>query len=272
MAHDEDLFGYLGDLTQASTQKLGRMTGEVEALVKHLKEAVASVGRKGRVIHIAHSQGALVTSLAAKQLSPLEMSQIEVLAFGGAAALRKTPQTPFRRCVNYYSVNDPLLYVVPSASQALKSGFSDGEFCFLTPRMGDPIRDHNLLGATYGSALAWEGHRFQRKYQSLSYRLLRPIFIYLWLAMSASRDALADRTRRLLELIVFPLIRLLLLVLSWLQSNLKHLHRLLIAKVLKPTLLVSVLLVQWAVEFIRTMKKEDKYVPVVPKQSPADNP
>ena len=34
MVHDTDMAGYLGDLTQAGTQKLGRITGEVNSLVK----------------------------------------------------------------------------------------------------------------------------------------------------------------------------------------------------------------------------------------------
>jgi predicted transcriptional regulator len=89
MSNDEDLLGYYSDLTQAGTQKLGRMTAEVNKLVDHLKESIAKVGKRGKVIHIAHSQGALLTALASKLLTPLEMSQIEVLAFGGAAALRK---------------------------------------------------------------------------------------------------------------------------------------------------------------------------------------
>jgi hypothetical protein len=149
MANEDDVAGYYRDLTQAGTQKLGRITQEVDGLVKHLKDAVKSVGKGGRIVHIAHSQGALVTSLAAKQLTPLEMNQIEVLAFGGAAVLRSTPETPFRRCINYYSVNDPLLWVAPSAEQALRSGFvMDEEFCFLAPRIGDPIADHHLLGPT----------------------------------------------------------------------------------------------------------------------------
>jgi hypothetical protein len=141
--HDEDMVGYIGDLTQAGSQLMGRITEEVNSLVRHLREAISLVGPNGCVVHIAHSQGALITHLAAKQLTPLEMSQIEVLAFGGAAAIRKTPRTPFRRCINYYSVNDPLLLVVPQAAQALRSGFvGDEEFCFLAPRAGDPIADH----------------------------------------------------------------------------------------------------------------------------------
>ena len=164
MNSDGDYLGYIGDLTQAGTQKLGRITDEVNALVKHLKDAVRAVGPEGVVVHIAHSQGALVTHLACSQLSVQEMSHMEMISFGGAAALRKTPTTPFRRCINYYSVNDPLLLLVPPAAQALRSGFSDEEFCFLLPRIGDPIRDHNLMGETYATALEWEGKRFQREY------------------------------------------------------------------------------------------------------------
>jgi len=67
MKGDEDMRGYVADLTQAGTQKLGRITAEVNELVQHLKEALAQVGKKGKVIHIAHSQGALVTYLATKQ-------------------------------------------------------------------------------------------------------------------------------------------------------------------------------------------------------------
>ena len=35
MSHDDDLVGYLGDLTQAGTQKLGRITAEVDNLVRY---------------------------------------------------------------------------------------------------------------------------------------------------------------------------------------------------------------------------------------------
>jgi hypothetical protein len=187
MVHESDVAGYYKDLTQAGTQKLGRVTQEVNGLVQHLRKHVKAVGKSGRVIHIAHSQGALVTYLASKQLSPIEMKQIEVLAFGGAAALRSSAETPFHRCVNYYSVNDPLLFVVPSAEQALRSGLIvDKEFCFLAPRVGDPIEDHHLLGPTYASALAYEGSRFQRHYQSLMYRVLKTIVLAFIAIINAS--------------------------------------------------------------------------------------
>jgi hypothetical protein len=215
---------------------------------RHLKEAVTSVGKNGRVIHIAHSQGALLTSLAARQLSPLEMSQIEVIAFGGAAALRKTPQTPFARCVNYYSINDPLLFVVPQAAQALRSGFvGDGEFCFLTPRLGDPIRDHNLLGPTYRTALAWEGQRFQNEYQALIYRTLRPIII----AVVAFQVAASERLNVILVALLRPIIWFAVLLWQLLQTKLIHPLAVLISAVV---VLMS--------ELIRTWRGEDKYIPV----------
>ena len=176
-AHDEDMLGYVGDLAQAAAQLVGRITAEVDSLAQHLRDAVTSVGPRGCVVIVAHSQGALITYLASKQLTPKEMGQIEVIAFGGAAALRSTPNTPFRRCVNYFSVNDPVLLVVPEAAKALRSGLvADEEFCFLAPSVGDCIADHNLVGPTYAKALQWEGDLFQLKYRSLASRTFRRFF------------------------------------------------------------------------------------------------
>lgn len=191
MIDESDTKGYLRDMSQAGQQKyLGKITEEVNGLVEHLKAAVRSIEKhNGIVVHIAHSQGALVTCLAAKQLTPIEMSKIEVIAFGGATPVRSTPETPFRRCVNYYSLNDPLLFLNPSAESALRSGFNhhfyssttqkanEDEFCFLAPRMGDPIADHKLLNPTYASALEWEGRRFERKYQSYLQRTVRLVLL-----------------------------------------------------------------------------------------------
>jgi hypothetical protein len=206
MEHEDDVKGYLFDLTQAGQQKLGLITAEVETLVQHLQKSVAAVGKNGCVIHIAHSQGALITQLATKQLTKDEMNHIEILAFGGAAALRKTTHTPFKRCINYYSVNDPLLMVVPSAAQALRSGLvvgdGDDEFCFLAPRIGDPIRDHSLWGntdagelGTYAQALQWEGIRFCQIHVSPLYRMYRLLFLLLQTIVKALLDRLDKLTK-----------------------------------------------------------------------------
>lgn len=256
MSTEEDMFGYAADLTQATTQKLGRITAEVNELVKHLKDAVSKVGKKGKVIHIAHSQGALVTSLAAKQLTPLEMSQIEVLTFGGAAALRKTPRTPFHRVVNYYSVNDPLLLVVPAAAHALKSGFvGDDEFCFLAPRIGDPIRDHNLLGPTYAQALMWEGQRFRSQYQGLVYRSSRTSALFTM----ALLNALSLRLHLILRAVLRPILHLLLYVYNTLQPLNAALRACLKTYFIKPALVAVLVLYLWIRDMVR--KGEEQYQP-----------
>lgn len=251
MGNEDDTFGYISDLTQAGTQKLGRITAEVDALVKHLKEAVASVGRTGRVVHIAHSQGALITALAAKQLSPLEMSQIEILTFGGAAAMRKTPRTPFCRVVNYYCVNDPLLFVVPEAEKVLRSGLvSDEEFCFLSPRIGDPIQDHNLLGPAYKSALTWEGQRFQMVYTSKLSRMLRPILLVVWTLSHAASESLNQRLKQ----IILPILRCVLILWAWLRTHTRA--------TIKFLAMATLAIMTWIEEAIRLLRGEDKYVPV----------
>jgi hypothetical protein len=215
---------------------------------RHLKEAVAVVGRKGRVIHIAHSQGALVTALAAKRLTPLEMSQIEVLAFGGAAALRRTAQTPFHRCVNYYSVNDPLLFVVPSAEQALRSGFVvDEEFCFLAPRLGDPLEDHQLLGPTYAKALYWEGRRFERQYQSVIRRSTRSTIIFMMVLM----EVFSLRLKQLLRAILRPILFVVLRFCIWAHQISSPLLRNINIHILNPLMMLC----QGMLEFFRLVIK-----------------
>lgn len=143
-----------------------------------------SVGPYGRVIHIAHSQGALITFLASKKLTKSEMTQMEVICFGGAEAIQSSEDFPFARCVNYYSINDPLLFVVPLADKALRSGFfcsmayTEPVFVFLTPRAGDPVIDHGLLGPTYREALVWEGQRYQKLYLPIWYPWIQKCVMY----------------------------------------------------------------------------------------------
>lgn len=260
MEHEDDLKGYWKDLTQASQQKLGRITAEVDNLVKHLKESVAAVGKRGCVVHIAHSQGALITFLAAKQLSESDMKQIEVLAFGGAAAIRKTPATPFKRCINYYAVNDPLLMVVPSAAQALRSGMvvGEGEFCFLAPRCGDPILDHDLCGPTYAQALQWEGDRFQRMYVSRVYRSCRAVYLLL----SAILDAISIRLNAAFKMLIRPIMLWCLMSYHVTRHLAVRLRGLASDKVLRPVILFIQLVIEWAKVNVRAWRGEEKYEPV----------
>ena len=144
MTSESDYIGFLRDGIQASGHQMGRVTREVDVLVDHLRDALSEVGKSGKVIHIAHSQGSVITWLAAKKLTPEECHRIEVISFGGAATIC-TKEFPFSRCINYYAVNDPILNVVPAAVKALKSGFSFGsgmeqEIIFLASRTGKHLK------------------------------------------------------------------------------------------------------------------------------------
>lgn len=181
MTSESDYIGFVKDGIQAGGHQRGRITPEVDTLVDHLRAALAEVGRSGRVIHIAHSQGSVITWLAAKRLEPEECRRIEVISFGGAATI-STSEFPFARCINYYAVNDPILNVVPSAVRALKSGFSFGggseqEIIFLSSRTGDPVTDHGLLNPTYLEALLWEGRRYQSLYLSPLWQMVDGAFV-----------------------------------------------------------------------------------------------
>lgn len=264
MTNDQDVIGFMNDLTQAGTQKLGRLTGEVEYLVKHLREALQT-RKNARVVLIAHSQGALITYLAVQQLNTTEIQKLEVLAFGGAAALRKTPRTPFKRCINYYSINDPILFVVPSAAQALRSGLAHEEFCFLSPRVGDPIVDHYLLSPTYKSALEWESQRFQREYQNVVQRHVRNFFVFL----AAIAEWISSQLQRFLKRVVLrPILGMGHAVQQKLQQALRQLVRWMLIYVIRPMQLLFALIR----ETIQTWKgeKSERYVPVENMETPID--
>jgi len=153
----------------------------------------SEVSPTGRVVHIAHSQGALITAMALRRLSADEQIFLDVITFGGAAAITVDEFPHLSRRINYYSTNDPLLYIVPAAYTALRSGFtsllssgvSTPEFVFLAPRAGDPVIDHGLLGPTYSVAVAWEGRNFRFAYGSPS----RPVLAAALLIMTSIRDA-----------------------------------------------------------------------------------
>ncbi len=181
MTSESDYLGFVKDGIQASGHQMGRITPEVDNLVSHLRSALSEVGKYGRVIHIAHSQGSVITWLAAKRLRDDECRRVEVISFGGAATIC-TSEFPFSRCINYYAVTDPILNVVPSAVRALKSGFSFGsgseqEIVFLSSRTGDPVTDHGLLNPTYLGALLWEGRRYQSLYLSPVWQMVDGAFV-----------------------------------------------------------------------------------------------
>ncbi len=234
-----------------------------------MKEAIQSVGTRGVVIHLAHSQGALITALAAKQLTSEEISHIECICFGGAAAITRDEFPSFRRIVNYYSVNDPLLFVVPAAAKKLQSGIfsasstttatntnnnchieDEEEFVFLTPRSGNPALDHSLFGPTYGEVVAWEGQRFQNRYQHFLIRSSRPLLLHL---------------QQLFITIAFFLMNFIFLpVCTYIRSKLNAGSQLLQNDLLQPLVKIMAFLWQLFLYYVRIWTSGEKhYEPVV---------
>jgi hypothetical protein len=79
-------------------------------LTLHIRHLLNDVGPNGRVLHIAHSAGAIITYLAAKyHLTNEEKKRIDVITFGGGHSITKKYFPG--RLVNYYAQNDPLVSV-----------------------------------------------------------------------------------------------------------------------------------------------------------------
>lgn len=174
--YNPSLGWWLRDLTRVSYMYIRAPTEDpvVTGLAKHLKMVLREVGPKGRVVHLAHSGGALLTYLVAKyHLKEADRRRIDVINFGGA---RSITQKYFAKATNYYARNDPILLVNRRAMalmQQVMNDSCDGEviylkhntsFVFLQGRSGDALTDHALIGPTYLTALNKEAAVFRRAY------------------------------------------------------------------------------------------------------------
>ncbi|CAM9217967.1 unnamed protein product [Ectocarpus fasciculatus] len=140
-----------------------------QALGDHLAQAVEDVGR-GRVLHIAHSGGALITYLAAQHhLTRRQRDKIDVLAFGGARSITRK----YFSGLNYYARNDPLVKLDRRAAELMKltnnTKFQEinekhnTTFVFLEGRARQFVLDHSLEGPTYQHALRKEAKGKKRE-------------------------------------------------------------------------------------------------------------
>lgn len=154
-------------------------------LAEHLRRALNDVRKNGRVLHIAHSGGAILTYLAAKHhLTHTEAGRIDVITLGGGRSLT---HKYFRgRLVNYYASNDPLLQIDQRAGNLFKSTTTttthttaktsitsdikqvrekkhNTSFVFIPGKAKHPIHDHSAEGETYRVALDIEALEFKAR-------------------------------------------------------------------------------------------------------------
>ena len=148
-------------------------------LAEHLRNILKDLRPKGRVLHIAHSGGAILTYLAGKyHLTYAESSRIDVVTLGGGRSL--THKYFKGRILNYYARNDPVLILEKRASYlmkvvaAMKTNDSydtirddkhNTTFVFIQPIAKDPLMDHSMYGPTYRLALSWEAVEYRKRLQ-----------------------------------------------------------------------------------------------------------
>ena len=90
-------------------------------LTIHLRTLLDEVKPHGRVLHIAHSAGAIITYLSAKyHLTNEEKSRIDVITFGGGRSLTRKHFPG--KLINYYSQNDPLVLIDSRAGKLFRVG------------------------------------------------------------------------------------------------------------------------------------------------------
>ena len=113
---------WLSDVSRAGLE-LFTKPGDLiiaKGLALHLRKALKDVGTQGRVLHMAHSGGAIMTYLAAKHhLTRDETDRIDLVTFGGGRSITRK-YFGGGRIVNYYSRNDPLLMVDGRAQTLFK--------------------------------------------------------------------------------------------------------------------------------------------------------
>jgi histone arginine demethylase JMJD6 len=161
-------------------------------LAEHLRRVLQEVGPSGRVLHLAHSGGAILTYLAAKyHLTSQETDRIDLATFGGG---RSITRKYFKgRIVNYYSRNDPLTLVDGRAGALMKHALSraavgggkgqqqlqlqshevrdrkyNTTFVFLPGIADNPLIDHSMFGPTYERALRIEAANFRQRLSKMT--------------------------------------------------------------------------------------------------------
>jgi hypothetical protein len=141
---------------------------QVLALVNHLRSVLALLSPKGRILHLAHSGGAILTYLAAKHhLSKEEKDRIDVITFGGGRSITRKYFGGY--IVNYYATND-LVSMIDGRAAGLKNKKimrndtyveirdekHNTSFVFLRALANNVLLDHSMNGPTYRIALRRE--------------------------------------------------------------------------------------------------------------------
>lgn len=166
---------WIKDATKAGYELIRRPadTDTVLRLAEHFRSMLDAMGPSDRILHLAHSGGAIITYLCAKHhLLKNETDRIDVTTFGGGRSI--TRKYFSGRIVNYYARNDPLLFVDMRANALLKRAANESfheviytkhntTFVFVEGKSNNPVLDHSMEGVTYLTALEREAQLRRRR-------------------------------------------------------------------------------------------------------------
>ena len=147
--------GFVADFFECILLKLGFATKSVHLLVDRWRELFQEMNN-GTIHHFAHSQGALTTRVALKQLTPEERDMIDVVTLGGAAIITREE---CKGAYNYVSKSDlvPLLDIK-------NLYFGNANVVHLPCQSKNKWFDHGFNSPTYQNVLKEEGFNFIKKY------------------------------------------------------------------------------------------------------------
>lgn len=155
--------GWTWDMLNCVLAKFGVVTTYSRRLAQKWKILIQEMGGTeggGKIVHYAHSLGAVDTACARNLLTPEEQKMIYVYTFGSPKMI---DEKGYGGAQNYASWRDGVTwYAVYGYAKSLMTG--RGSFQFVGSPMGIPLIDHGFLGHGYYPILHHLGTQFQQEY------------------------------------------------------------------------------------------------------------
>lgn len=159
--------GWTKDFIKCGLVKGGWVSPQAKQLAVLWLELISEMGgvnQGGKIIHYAHSIGAVDSLMAKKFLSSEELSMIQVYTFGSPSILQ--PEG-FHSVTNYISKGDGVSYLDPISY--IQSMINPIEHTLFIPSSWPlPLVDHQLTFPAYKSILETLGKQFLEKYGDTS--------------------------------------------------------------------------------------------------------
>jgi len=175
--------GFFNDFYEATRQYFhnasqlleGNKAIVVQQLASYFRVMIAEVGGVdggGRIVHLAHSQGGMITQLASQLLTQEERDMIDVITFGTPAIVTSED---YGSALNYISNKDYVGRFSSGASYLWPSNQSTDEIIYLDPIPYEGLYDHSMHNATYKAALMAVAQKFRAEYETITTKVINAI-------------------------------------------------------------------------------------------------